>query len=192
VQKCEVLIVGGGPAGSACAWKLRRAGLDVLVVDKSEFPRHKVCAGWITPQVVDDLEIDVDEYGRTRTFQPITSFRVGIVDREEIVEATYARPVSYGIRRCEFDDFLLKRSRARLMLGGRVSQLRRDGDRWIVNDEIYAAVLVGDGGHFCPVAKHVGGFVEKSSVVAAREVEFQIEDATSLAVAGECPELYFC
>ena len=33
-RSCDVLIVGGGPAGSTCAWQLVRAGLDVLVMDK--------------------------------------------------------------------------------------------------------------------------------------------------------------
>ena len=52
---CDVLVAGGGPAGSACAWKLRRAGLDVIVMDRALFPRDKVCAGWITPGVVEAL-----------------------------------------------------------------------------------------------------------------------------------------
>ena len=55
VDTCDVVIVGGGPAGSACAWRLRQAGLEVVVIDKAIFPRDKVCAGWITPQVLDDL-----------------------------------------------------------------------------------------------------------------------------------------
>jgi NADPH-dependent 2,4-dienoyl-CoA reductase/sulfur reductase-like enzyme len=33
---CEVLIVGGGPAGAAAAWKLRRAGTDVLILDQND------------------------------------------------------------------------------------------------------------------------------------------------------------
>ena len=49
---CDVLIVGGGPAGSSAAWQLSRHGLDVVVMDKAEFPRDKVCAGWITPAVI--------------------------------------------------------------------------------------------------------------------------------------------
>ncbi len=48
IQK-DVLIVGGGPAGSACAQRLIRHGLDVLILDKAEFPRQKPCAGWVTP-----------------------------------------------------------------------------------------------------------------------------------------------
>ncbi len=55
METCDVLIAGGGPAGSTCAWALRQAGLDVIVADKAIFPRDKVCAGWITPQVVTDL-----------------------------------------------------------------------------------------------------------------------------------------
>jgi len=45
MNECEVLIAGGGPAGSACAWRLRQAGLDVVVMDKAAFPRDKGCAG---------------------------------------------------------------------------------------------------------------------------------------------------
>ena len=79
MERCDVLIAGGGPAGSSCAWRLRRSGLDVLVVDRATFPRDKVCAGWITPQVISELEIDVAAYRRGRTFQPITAFLTGII-----------------------------------------------------------------------------------------------------------------
>ena len=50
MHSCDVLIVGGGPAGSACAWKLARSGFDVAILDRARFPRDKVCGGWITPK----------------------------------------------------------------------------------------------------------------------------------------------
>ena len=80
-DSCDVLIVGGGPAGSSCARQLRRAGLDVLILDKSQFPRDKVCAGWITPQVVEELQIDTRDYEQGRVLQPITSFITGMGER---------------------------------------------------------------------------------------------------------------
>jgi flavin-dependent dehydrogenase len=194
MDTCDVLIVGGGPAGSACAWKLGQAGLDVVVMDAAVFPRDKVCAGWITPRVVDELGIDAAEYRRGRTLQPITGFRTGLVGGHEEVETVYDHPVSFGIRRCEFDHYLLQRSEARLALGTRLSSLRRDGGRWIVNDTITAPVLVGAGGHFCPVARWLNGPLGDTPVVAAQEVEFAIDprDAAEFTIEPDTPELYFC
>ena len=59
MHSAEAIVVGGGPAGSAAAARLRAAGVDVLVLDKEEFPRQKLCAGWITPEVVRDLSLDI-------------------------------------------------------------------------------------------------------------------------------------
>ncbi|MBA4178274.1 MAG: geranylgeranyl reductase [Leptothrix sp. (in: Bacteria)] len=46
---CDVLVIGAGPAGSACAQLLARAGLDVLLVDQHHFPRDKVCGDGLIP-----------------------------------------------------------------------------------------------------------------------------------------------
>jgi flavin-dependent dehydrogenase len=194
MENCDALIVGGGPAGSTCAWKLRRAGLDVAVLDSSSFPRDKVCAGWITTQVVDDLGLDVDEYRVSRTFQPIKGFRTGVIGGDREVETNYGRPVSFGIRRCEFDDYLLKRSGARLKLGVPFSRVRREGRDWIVNEQIRTPLLVGAGGHFCPVARHLNGplAVDETALVAAQEVEFPVAPHDgSFTTDPEKPELHF-
>ncbi|MDP3082288.1 MAG: FAD-dependent monooxygenase, partial [Rubrivivax sp.] len=46
---CEVLVIGAGPAGSACAQLLARAGIDVLLVDQQDFPRDKICGDGLIP-----------------------------------------------------------------------------------------------------------------------------------------------
>jgi len=193
LENAEVLIVGGGPAGSSCARALTRAGFDVVVVDAKPFPRDKVCAGWITPQVIADLDLDVDDYRRGRTLQPITAFRTGLIGGSSDLETTYDRPVSYGIRRCEFDHYLLQRSGARLCLGRPVASVRRDGARWIVNESIAAPMLVGAGGHFCPVARLLSCRSDSAPVVAAQETEFPIAtgDTDAFATLPTTPELYF-
>jgi geranylgeranyl reductase family protein len=51
----DVIVVGAGPAGSSVAYYLAAAGLDVLVLEKSQFPREKVCGDGLTPRAVKAL-----------------------------------------------------------------------------------------------------------------------------------------
>ncbi|MFP5344192.1 MAG: NAD(P)/FAD-dependent oxidoreductase [Gammaproteobacteria bacterium] len=194
MQCYDAVILGGGPGGSTAAWKLRRAGLDVVVLDKKTFPRDKVCAGWITPKVVDALELDLDDYRVGRVLQSFTGFRTSCLSQDE-VETVYGEPVSYGIRRCEFDHYLLQRSGAQLKLGEPLQSLRRENGEWIINESLRAPLLIGAGGHFCPVARHLGARLGSAeSVVAAQEIEFAMNErqVQECRVAQETPELFFC
>jgi flavin-dependent dehydrogenase len=99
------------------------------------------------------------------------------------------------VRRAEFDDFLLRRSGARLRLGMPVTDIRFDDDRWILDDRIVARFLVGAGGHFCPVARRLGArSIAGAQVVRAQEIEFEATPAELAAgtVAASVPELFFC
>ena len=194
MERCDALIVGGGPAGSSCAWQLHKHGLDVTVMDKATFPRDKVCAGWITPAVIEVLQLDTGDYARQHVLQPINGFRTGLIDGTE-VETRYSTTVSYGIRRCEMDNYLLKRSGAKLRQGEPLESLQRDGRQWIVNGVISTPLVVGAGGHFCPVARFMGAKLGASEpAIAAKEVEFEMTPAQrdDCRVEGDTPELYFC
>lgn len=193
MEHCDVLVVGGGPAGSTCAWRLAAAGLEVVVMDRARFPRDKVCAGWITPAVLEELAIDAADYARGRVLQPITAFRTGLIGGAAVT-SDYRRPVSFGIRRCEFDHYLLERSGARVVQAA-LSAMERVGDGWVVNGELCTPLVVGAGGHFCPVARMLGpGAADPRLVVAAQELEFELTaaDARACSVRPGVPELYFC
>lgn len=65
----DVIVVGAGPAGSTTAYHLARSGLDVLLLEKTRFPREKVCGDGLTPRAVKeliDMGVDIDAPGWIR------------------------------------------------------------------------------------------------------------------------------
>lgn len=166
----ETIIVGGGPAGSTCAWELRRKGRDVLILDKATFPRLKLCAGWVTEKALQDLELDPAQY-------PHSFLELDI--RSEVPKLPFALSwfptpgPNFSIRRTEFDDWLLKRSGAEVIEHS-VKSIRREGDHYIIDDQFSCRNLVGAGGTMCPVRRQV--FEEerrRKKQIATLEVEFE-------------------
>ena len=143
MQVVDAIVVGGGPAGSTCAWKLVAAGLDVLVLDRATFPRTKLCAGWVTPEVLADLELDQQNY-------PLSFMTFDELHLHWKLFSVKLKSRQHSIRRFEFDEFLLRRSGARV-LRHKVREIRRDGDGYTVDGEFRCKYLVGAGGTACPV-----------------------------------------
>jgi flavin-dependent dehydrogenase len=145
MRNAEAIIVGGGPAGSAAAQRLKAGGIDVIVLDKERFPRHKLCAGWITPEVVRDLDLDIAHYPHS-----FLSFR-----RLHWHVRGLQLPlpcVQHSIRRIEFDSWLLERSGA--AVGTHlVRDIRRDGEHYVIDGAFRCRYLIGAGGTSCPVRR---------------------------------------
>lgn len=193
MPETEVLIIGGGPAGSTMARALGQAGKDVVVMDKAHFPRDKICAGWVTPAVMQELDIDLEDYARDHVLQPIHGFRTGRIGQQLLQSDFPGEPASYGIRRVEFDHYLLQRCGAKLRLGEPFKSMRRVADGWLVNESIRADLVIGAGGHFCPVARAIGAKRPTEIAVAAQEIEFEMtpQQTALCPVDGERPELFF-
>ncbi len=151
----ETIIIGGGPAGSTCAWQLNRNTKEVLILDKAEFPRLKLCAGWITSQVMSDLQFARNEYP------------YGLLDLDVSIHLPLipcglqyfpTKWKNYSIRRTEFDDWLLKRSAAEV-IQWRVKEIKQRKSKlhpqanYVIDEQFCCKHLVGAGGTNCPVTK---------------------------------------
>lgn len=149
MRTVDTIIIGGGPAGASCAAGLVRAGRDVLVLDRAEFPREKLCAGWITEKVMRDLDFTPGTYPngilplKIRTHFPRLPFGLSF----------FPTPgANYSIRRVEFDAWLLQRSGAPFARH-QVKEIVRDGDGFVIDGQYSCRHLVGAGGTMCPVRR---------------------------------------
>jgi flavin-dependent dehydrogenase len=145
----ETLIVGGGPAGSTCAWELTKHWRDVLVLDKACFPRLKLCAGWITEKVMKDLAFTPADY--PHPILPL-DIRTRLFGLPFALRCFPTRGRNFSIRRVEFDAWLLARSGAEVVRH-QVKSIRREQGRYVVDDAFSCRYLVGAGGTHCPVRR---------------------------------------
>ena len=190
----DVIVVGGGPGGSTAAWQLARAGLRPLVLDAAVFPRVKICAGWVTPAALTDVEIDPEKYPLA-----IQGFSACVFEFAGAHHETrWRRPASYGIIRREFDHYLLERAAAagadvRWRIRVKGVEVGPEGVRVETERGVFEApMVIGAGGHRCPVARDLGEASEREEVVVAQESETRLppERLLELERFMRAPEIY--
>jgi flavin-dependent dehydrogenase len=170
VTRAEVIVVGGGPAGSTCAWTLARAGKECLVLDAKAFPRDKPCAGWTSPRVFEALGIERGSYphGLTRLERihfHLRGVRIAVPTRQ------------LAIRRWEFDEWLLRRAGVPVV-HHRAREIARHDDGFVIDGRFQSRFVVGAGGTTCPVYRTL--FAEEAprspaSLVVALEAELRCD-----------------
>jgi len=163
VERFDALVVGAGPAGSATALRLARAGARVLLADRAVFPRDKPCGGGLTGRAVRELPVDVTPVVEdvVRTFEVRLGYRKRFERRSE-------EPLVLMTQRRRLDAFLAEQAAAAgavfrdgvtvegLTVGPDGAEVRIGGS------PVHARVLVGaDGvnGRIAPGAGLGGGMI---------------------------------
>ena len=130
----DVVVVGGGPAGTSTAWALARGGASVLLVDRARFPREKPCAEYLSPQASRILHAmgalaDVEAAGAAQLAGMEVRTPSGKTIRGDFVGShgfTGFRDRGLALRRLTLDAILVDRARAagvRVLEETRVSDL---------------------------------------------------------------------
>ena len=73
----DIAIIGAGPSGCMAASILRDANKRVILIDKSTFPRHKSCAGGLTPKTIAELPFDINPLSQHNSEKMLFKFTNG-------------------------------------------------------------------------------------------------------------------
>ena len=172
---CDLLVVGGGPAGAATATYAARAGLSVIVAERARFPREKACAEYLSPEAARDLAAlgvleEVERHAERLTgFRLVSDDGVAVLGRYLGAAARHPpyRPYGLALPRTVLDPIVLDAARAAgadvrestacediLLEDGRAAGgvLRRDAAR----ERVRARAVVGADGLHSTVARQLG------------------------------------
>jgi geranylgeranyl reductase family protein len=130
--RCDLLVIGAGPAGSALAAAAARHGMDVVLVEAAHHPRAKACAEYASPRIVEELAlIGLAIDGWKDAAVPLHGMRLFAGGATlDLRYADEAGPrTAWGLDRRRFDELLARHAQAagaRLLEGVHVTALRRD------------------------------------------------------------------
>ena len=200
----DIIVIGAGPAGCACAYQLATSGLSVALLDKEKFPRDKICGDAISADAVNQLfRMDV-QLGEQflQLEQKMASKGVRFIAPNyncldvHYVDPRHAQAAGYIVKRTDFDSFLLKK----VMERGNIHFLPEQKviDIFYNDDTIEAVtpqtklkarLIVGaDGANSVVKRKLIGGKIEKAHHYAGLRQYYQNVDGFH---EGNYIELHF-
>jgi geranylgeranyl reductase family protein len=167
-ERYDVIVVGAGPAGSSCAALLARGGLRVVLLDKAQFPREKICGDCINPKCWPLFELlGVAATLRAHNLHVLDSFRVtssaGVELRGTI--AWDDRSPFFSIKRSALDTLLLENASDS---GVTIHEKTTVIDVWRNNSRDMVIRASGENGIFEVTSNIIVGADGRNSVIAKK------------------------
>ncbi|MGC8690027.1 MAG: FAD-dependent monooxygenase [Caldisericum sp.] len=179
MEKHDVIIIGGGPAGATLAHFLGNYNIETLVIERGEHFRDKTCAGGLPKGIFDILPEGV------KSNFPYTSYNLFNVfyKRKLVASAKFDEPFAYGVMRSQFDESL--RRGINIHYNERFISFEESKNNIIVKTDknIYETKLLVGADGIGSIVSVLSGLNKKSKIVIAEEKEIpKIDYGESLNV----------
>ncbi|SRR5258707_2566146 len=188
-QSADVIIVGGGPAGSSAAYMLAKQGIDVLVLEKQKMPRYKTCGGGVNIRAARHIPFSIEPVVEKVIHKYRFTYR-----GEKPFERASHEPLTYMTQRMRLDQFLLEQARnqgARIIEEVSIRKIDEKSDTVVIEDassKIYhSSLLIGADGANSIVARNLQlnngiqcEIALESEIALPREMMSQWDDSVEL------------
>ena len=146
IIKTDIAIIGAGPSGCMAASILRDSGKKVLLIDKSDFPRHKPCAGGLTPKTVENLPFEISTLEQHTSEKMLFKFTNG-----KTVDLNHHLGACKMVIREDFDNFFFSyvRNKGAVFLKGKIKKIKNSDNGVDIetdNKKIQCNYLIGADG----------------------------------------------
>lgn len=157
VKSADVIVVGGGPAGSSAAYILAKQGLNVLVLEKQKMPRYKTCGGGVNIRAARYIPFSIEPVVERVIYKYRFTYH-----GEKSFEKVSSEPLTYMTQRMHLDKFLLEQARnqgANIQEEVTIRKVHEQSDTVIVEDSegkaYQALVLIGADGANSTIARNL-------------------------------------
>jgi len=145
----DLIIIGGGPSGSAAGRMAGKNGLKTLLIEKEMFPRYKPCGGGLSEHAMSYLDFEIPE---TIIERDIFGARVHF--RGQVVEQHKDYRIAVLTSRSVLDNFLLEKAREtgiQIKMGEKIIDYQENNDyvEVFTNDNMYKSkfIIIAEGSH---------------------------------------------
>lgn len=195
MKNVDVVIIGASCGGAAAGYTLAKSGKNVALIDKSTFPRNKLCGGMVTEKTIKLLHNIYGDFPHNEIIDTeYSSYGIYHKDYGKICKFTDDNRRLYFVERAVFDNFFYKKAAdvgCSIYAGNKVVDVKNNSVILSTGEEIYSKIIIGADGAHSIVRKSISKQIRKDLYTYGLEIDLDYNEVSCFNDDVIYPKIYF-